>query len=116
MPFSDSEIAEHVELIERIFWTQRRPPLHLRDKIREGQRIQKNEVELFFVRPAWHEASEQTEEPIAKARYVRSRKIWKVYWMRADLKWHSYPPQPEVETLDAFLRLVDEDADGCFFG
>ena len=47
MPFSDSEIAEYAGLIEQLFWSRRRPPLRLRSKIREGQRIRGNEVELI---------------------------------------------------------------------
>ena len=41
---------------------------------------------------------------------------WKTYWMRADLKWHSYPPAPHVLNIDEFLALVAEDKHACFFG
>ncbi|MFZ5430428.1 MAG: DUF3024 domain-containing protein [Bacteroidota bacterium] len=34
--------------------------------------------------------------PIAKARFIASRNIWKVYWMRASGKWETYKPEPEV--------------------
>lgn len=37
MAFTDAEIAEHTTTIETLFWSKRRPPLHLRDKVREGQ-------------------------------------------------------------------------------
>lgn len=43
---------------------------------------------------------------MAKATYVKKSGIWKVFWMRADLKWHRYEPVPEVSTLDEFLRIV----------
>lgn len=36
--------------------------------------------------------------------------------MRADLKWHSYPPAPVVGTVEKFLSLVAEDKHACFFG
>jgi hypothetical protein len=41
---------------------------------------------------------------------------WKVYWQRADLKWHGYQPVPAVRTIEEFLRLVDEDPYATFFG
>lgn len=53
---------------------------------------------------------------VAKATYVRSRDHWRVYWQRADLRWHRYDPAPEVATVQGFLDLVDEDAYACFFG
>jgi hypothetical protein len=56
------------------------------------------------------------ESPVAKATHVRTRKTWRVFWMRADLKWHAYPPAPIVDTVDAFLALVERDEHGCFFG
>ena len=56
------------------------------------------------------------QRPFAKATYVRTQKIWKIYWQRADLKWHSYEPVPTVKTIDAFCAAVEEDPYGCFWG
>ncbi|HEX6996752.1 MAG TPA: DUF3024 domain-containing protein [Gammaproteobacteria bacterium] len=36
--------------------------------------------------------------------------------MTSDLKWHGYEPMPEVQSIDAFFKLVSEDAYACFFG
>jgi hypothetical protein len=36
--------------------------------------------------------------------------------MRADLKWHSYPPHPEALFFEEFLAVVDEDESCCFWG
>jgi hypothetical protein len=99
-----------------LIWAKRRPPLHLRGKVREGQRIEGYEIELFLVRPLFFDPAREIEESIAKARYVRSRDVWQVFWQRADMKWHRYAPRPEVKSLEAFLKLVDQDANGCFWG
>lgn len=56
------------------------------------------------------------EEDIARIQWVRARKIWKIYWKRADLKWHRYDPHPEAANLAEALRIIDEDACCCFFG
>jgi len=116
MAFSDAEIARYADLIEKLIWAKRRPPLHLRHKVREGQRIKGSEIELFLVRPLFSDPTRQIEHAIAKTRYVKSRNVWRVFWQRADLKWHWYPPQPEVKSLERFLKLVDEDANCCFWG
>lgn len=99
------------------FVERRRPPAHIRAKLDFAFRIEGQSVVLFGVRPRWRGAPGETmEEPHAKATYVRSQGLWRVYWMRADLKWHAYPPCPETRDLESFLRLVDEDAHHCFFG
>ena len=33
---------------------------------------------------------EMIERPFAKATWVKSQEVWKLYWQRADLRWHSY--------------------------
>jgi hypothetical protein len=116
MPFNESEIAEHTALIEELFWSRRRPPLHLRDKIREGQRLEGFNIELFFARPSFFNPGQVIEEDIARIQWVRARRVWKLYWKRADLKWHSYRPHPVTATLAEALRVIDDDASGCFFG
>jgi len=53
---------------------------------------------------------------VAKATFVRTQAVWRVFWQRADLKWHRYEPEPEVPRLEDFVALVDRDQYGCFFG
>ena len=98
------------------FIAKRRPPVHLRDQVDLSFRFDGRSVEIFEIRARWNDPVERIEEAVAKARYVKSRDTWLVYWQRADLKWHKYGPVPEVTTIDAFLALVDEDENACFFG
>jgi hypothetical protein len=69
---------------------------------------------------SWREysgpADEKHESAVAKATYVRTRGVWRVFWQRRDLKWHGYEPRPEVNSIDEFASLVAEDAHACFFG
>jgi hypothetical protein len=53
---------------------------------------------------------------IAKFKYVRSTKRWNLYWMRQDLKWHSYEPLPDSATIEKLVAEVDRDPYGAFFG
>lgn len=116
MAFTDFEIAEHTALIEQLFWSRRRPPLRLRDKMREGQRFTGHAIEFFFVRPLFEQPGRTGEEPLAKVQFVRSRGVWRLYWKRADGKWHGYQPFPEAPSLADVLRVIDQDAQACFFG
>lgn len=116
MAFTEFEIAEHTAVVERVFWSRRRPPLHIRDRIREGQRIAGHSIELFFVRPVWDDPTRHTEESIAKLTFVSTSGTWRIFWKRADGKWHRYPAVPETPTLEVALRVVDQDANACFFG
>ena len=68
------------------------------------------------MRPHFSDPKQQIEESVAKTRYVKTRNVWPVFWKRADLKWHRYPPQPEVKSFEAFLKLVAEDVNCCFWG
>ena len=56
------------------------------------------------------------ELPVAKATYVKSQNKWKIYWHRADMKWHGYEPEPDVDKIEDFLKIVEEDKYACFFG
>lgn len=116
MAFTESEIADYTQILEKHFWSKRRPPLELRDKIREGQRFTDQTIDLFFVRPHWRRPEETVDSPIARIRYVRSRKMWQLYWIRGDGKWHRYVPYPDAITLEEALRVIEEDALCCFFG
>ena len=99
-----------------IFMDAHRPPAHIRDELDFGYRIENQSVELFEVRPYWQDSSKKMESSIGKATYIKSKNHWKVYWQRADLKWHAYEPDPIVETFSEFLKLVAEDKYACFFG
>ena len=116
MAFTETETEAILRQIEEEFWTHRRPPLELRDKVREGQRIDGQSIELFLNRPAFRRPGEWIEESITKLRYVRTRDVWEIYWQRADLKWHRYQPCPETESLSEALTEIHQDGHACFFG
>jgi hypothetical protein len=99
------------------FLEKRRPPPHIRPKLDLAYRISGQSVELYEIRPKWRGAPGELHEiPYAKATFVRKSGVWRVFWRRADLKWHGYQPAPVVETIEDFCQLVDEDAHACFHG
>ena len=115
MAFSEFEIKRYEKAL-KTFLEKRRPPPHMRSQLDLGYRIEGQSIELFEIRSRWDQPDIILEQPFAKATYVKSRKVWRNYWQRADMKWHAYEPLPETDSLDTFLDAVDEDAHGCFFG
>lgn len=115
MALSEFE-TKKIEKEVRAFVEKRRPPPRIRPELDLGFRVKGQSVEIFEVRPRWRHPEEKIEHPVAKATFVKTQRIWKVYWQRADLKWHGYEPNPQVETLEEFLAVVDRDEYACFFG
>jgi len=115
MALSEFE-TKKIEKAIAAFMVKCRPPVSLRSKLDLGYRISGQSVELFEIRPRWNMPEHLMESAYAKATYVRTRKVWKIYWMRADLKWHGYFPVPEVSSIEEFLGIVDQDEYACFKG
>ena len=61
--------------------------------------------QLFEIRPYWRDPTKKIENPVAKATFVRTTGTWRVFWQRADLKWHSYEPAPQVGTVGNSWKL-----------
>ncbi len=93
-----------------------RPPVEMRPQLDIGYHYEKNTLEIIETRPRWDKEDEVINTPIAKTRYIKTQKVWKIYWMRASGKWESYPPAPEVKTINEFFKILKEDAHACFWG
>jgi Protein of unknown function (DUF3024) len=112
----DELARRRIESAVAAYVQKRRPPANIRPQLDIGFRVAGHSVEIFEIRPAFRRPTEMLEEPVAKATFVKSREVWKVFWQRADLKWHSYAPAPTVGSVEKFLELVDADPHGCFWG
>jgi Protein of unknown function (DUF3024) len=115
MTLSEFEIRRCEKLVAE-FVEERRPPPHIRAQVDLAFRISGQSIEIFEVRPHWRNKGKMLEHAVAKATYNKSKLVWKVFWQRADLKWHSYQPSPEVASVEEFLGLVRNDDHCCFFG
>ena len=109
------QTAEIIEACENLL-QKRRPSEEIRHKVDLDYRIDKQSVLIFQVRPRWDNPKEFFESPIAKTTWVSNKNYWKVFWFRADLKWHGYKPVPTVKTIYDFIELVDQDKYCCFWG
>jgi hypothetical protein len=115
MALSEAQILECLQ-VTGAFISKRRPPPELRDKVDIRAHIKKSEVTLVSVHPAYDDETRKVQHPFAKARWVGTQKVWRLYWMRADLRWHAYQPLPEARRLESLLAEVDRDPHCCFFG
>jgi hypothetical protein len=115
MALSEIELKRCERDIAR-FMERRRPPPHVRSQVDLQSRILGQSVEILDVRPDWTGAPGLMDRPVARATFVRARNVWRIFWMRQDLKWHGYEPHPEASSLEEVLDVVDRDEHCCFFG
>ena len=96
----------------------KRPSVEIRDRLDYGFKYEKNAYEIFEVRPVWNsrDPSDYQKLSFVRIRYIKSTRIWKLYWMRGSGKWELYKPFPESTSLDKLLTTIDNDAFGCFYG
>lgn len=107
---------KRIEALTDEFVERRRPPADLRQQVDLLFRIEGQSVIIFEIRPQWNDPAKKLESMIAKATFVKSAKIWKIYWQKSDLKWHPYDPVPEVSRFEDFLEIINADEFGCFWG
>lgn len=107
-----------IDIIETMenFLNRKRPPENIRDKIDISYKLEGQSIIIFEIRPQWNKPKNKIETPVAKTTFVKSKIQWKVFWMRGNLKWYPYEPQPFVYRLADFLELVERDEYGCFWG
>lgn len=112
------DITKSVDIIETMenYIAKVRPQPEIRHQLDIGYEIKDQSVTIHEIRPAFRNPKVIETYGFAKATFVKDKNIWKVFWLRADLKWHSYKPKPTVRHLTDFLKLVDEDEHHCFKG
>jgi len=86
------------------------------DQLRFEREIDGHTVSIWEVRPPWDGVGDETRTGIARFRFVRSRGVWQLHWLRRDLKWHRYGPAESTPDLAALVAIVEADQYGAFFG
>jgi len=115
MAISEFETKRYDKYVSE-YIAKHRPPAHIRNEVDLCYRIEDQSIIIYELRSAWNMPDKKIEVMVAKTTYVKKNKIWKVYWHKSDMKWHSFNPNPEVKTLEEFLSLLEEDANCCFYG
>ncbi len=115
MTISEFELKRIEKLVGR-YVEKNRPESHIRSQLDISFRIAGQSFEIFEIRPQWDDPTQKIEGPIAKSTYVKSKKIWRLYWMRADMKWYRYKPFPSSDSLEKILEVIEQDSQHCFWG
>jgi len=115
MAFTELETARNLAAI-KWFLDRRRPPEQIRPKLDIACKLEGQVVDVFEIRPDWQDKTIIRHSPVARLRYVRTENVWRLYWMRSDLKWHAYQPAAVHKSLRAALEEVNADPCCCFFG
>ena len=114
MAHSEFELKRINKLVGE-FVDSRRPESHIRPELDICFGISGQSFEIYSKRPHWENPGMTINSPVAKATYVKKTKKWKLYWMRADLKWHRYL-LPETDSLEEILKEIGDDPYCCFWG
>jgi len=115
MAFSESEKARCEKVVAQ-FIERLRPSPALRAKLDFGFQLQGQSIEILEARPRGDDQSKRIVYAIAKATYIRTKDVWRIYWMGHGFKWRPYRARAWVRTIEDFLAIVEEDKYGHFFG
>jgi hypothetical protein len=115
MPIPDDQLRASLRA-SGDFLQRRRPRPEIRDQVDLKIDIKGHELTVLEVRPRYNDKSTIVEHGVAKMKWVGTKKVWRLFWMRADLKWHAYDPKSEARTIGALFEEVEKDPHGCFFG
>ncbi len=112
------EFDNQIEIIEVMegYLVNSRPPEEIRNEIDINYKIENQSIIVFEIRPKWNDKTEKIEINIAKATFVKTDNIWKIFWFRSDEKWHNYKPNPTAKFLKEFVKVIEEDKHNCFWG
>jgi hypothetical protein len=114
MSFTEIELRRIEKTVGEM--CERRSPMQFRDELRTTFDVKGYDVTVYEERPHWRNPQKWIKEPVAKFKYISKDNVWKLFWMRADLKWHSYEMPRGTKTLEALVKEVDIDPHGAFFG
>jgi len=115
MGFTEFEAARIKVEMDK-FMEEKRPPAHIRPELDILYKLDRQSIIIFERRPHWQDSTKFMDGEVAKLTYVRTQDVWKLYWMKRDLKWHLYEPDPEFDNLEDGLKVVDMDEYCAFWG
>jgi hypothetical protein len=103
------------EVVKRIgAWCDARTPPDLRDRCRLEHEVVGNKITI-------HECTVMPGEgdwlrvPSAQLRFDDRTRVWALYWMASDDRWHIVQATPTLD-VDELLAEIERDPDFLFFG
>ena len=114
MPFNDIEKQRIKKIIGG--FCQEKIPDHQRCQIKLFYEIRGYEVRIIESRPHFLNSHLWTDTPIARLHYDPDTLAWRLYWMRANGKWHKYPDFELTNNLKSLIGVIAEDRYRVFWG
>jgi len=112
----DKKSIDFIDIQIKSFVEEMRPPTEIRDQLDIGYKYENSVLEIYEIRPHFEIKDLIMNLSFARTRFIKSRNIWRIYWMRASGKWELYKPNPEVKHIKDFFEIIEEDKYGCFKG
>lgn len=72
-----------------------------------GFKISDQRIELVEIRLHWDKPSVYEQHPRAGTTFIKTQNIWKLFWLRVNMKWHSYTPAL-FTSIDEVLTTISE--------
>ncbi len=91
-------------------------PVTIPDQVRLEFRIKGNNVTLYKTRTVFGDPSVWSESPVAQFRFDDETKKWNLYCCDRNSKWYLYSEIDSSANFDDFLKEVDRDPTGIFWG
>ncbi|MEY0663864.1 DUF3024 domain-containing protein [Providencia rettgeri] len=111
MALNDIEIAQ-IKRCMNFFMEKRRPAPFIRDEIDLIYEIQDQSVIIKEIRNIM---GRTIESPIAKITFNRTQKGWKLFAKNRNDEWEGMF-KDLIPTFSDAIKVVEDDARGCFFG
>ncbi len=111
MAFSEFEQARYTKLLNQ-FIDDIRPPASIREKLDIRGKLAGQSIEIQEIRSRQNAPSQALTIPVARIRYIKTQKCWRLYWMRISEKWEKYD---DYEHLEFALHAIRQDVKGCFW-
>ena len=112
------EFENEIEIIEVMegYLINARPPEKIRNQLDINYKIEGQSIIVFEIRPFCDDPNRKIECNIAKTTFIKKENSWKIFWFMSDMKWHGYKPKLKVNSLKEFIKIIEEDKLGCFWG
>jgi hypothetical protein len=95
-----------------------RVPARASDQVRVECEADSRAVTIVEWRLPWREdyGPEWTRTPIARLRYVRSSRLWTLFYRRHTGRWERYPLLSSTTRIDPLLNELERDPICVFWG
>jgi hypothetical protein len=95
-----------------------RVPAHESDQVRVECEEAPGAVTVVALRPPWREdyGPEWSRMPVARFRYVRSTRLWTLYYHRHTGRWERYPLLSSTTRIEPLLDELEHDPICVFWG